>query len=209
MNIMSHLKKITNSLTFSVCSEKAWMISGIISLVAMAQIYLALCKTTNLHQIMKELLEGYLGTTKIFFPQCISNWVYFYEIIIIRVRYFATKLKLDLLYVICKARFWVLVFTNCQTELVHSDEWNKQILYSELSKTHYGETTGFATSMKWYICMPFYYLFYLPPPPHNILSEASKWTLLAVGLSSQLSQNTGSQHDNEPIRVEMNSLMLM
>lgn len=65
MNIMSHFKKITNSLTFSICSEKARMISGIIDLIAVAQIYLALCKTTNLHQIM---LEGYLGTTKTIFP---------------------------------------------------------------------------------------------------------------------------------------------
>jgi len=56
--------------------------------------------------------------------------------------------------------------------------------------------------MNWYIFMPF--CFNISFSPHYF-----EWDLLAGGLSSWLSQNTGSQHDNEPICVEMNSLMLM
>lgn len=48
--------------------------------------------------------------------------MYFHEIIIIRVKYIATKLKLDLLDVIFKVRFEILVFTGYQAESVHFDK---------------------------------------------------------------------------------------
>lgn len=88
--------------------------------------------------------------------------MYFYEIIIIRVRYFGTKLKLNCLNVICKVKFWVFVFTNCQAELVLSDKWKKNCTQSSLKLTMEKPQR---LLHQWTECIykPLYFFFHLPP----------------------------------------------
>lgn len=98
--------------------------------------------------------------------------MYFYEIIIIRVRYFATKLKLNCLNVIYKVTFWVLVFTNCQAELVHSDKRKKYRTQSSVKLTM-EKPQGLLHQWTEYIYRPFYFFFIylLTPTPFWVKQE--------------------------------------